>query len=598
MASVRDSGFQTWRIIVVVGLSLLFVLFDGANFRRFWSPVGIFGYGTDLNGVVSGVTPDLPASKAGLQVGDRIDTSAMTPEQLEELLQFPAVPSVGLVRTVGFYRDDVRRTVTMASVSEPMGPVNEAVIIFQFIAVVVCLSIGAAVVLLKPEPATWGFFLFSLGFAPVDQTAEFILIGASTTVQVVQMTLGVVGALGTVGLLVFAFRFLTPTLPRWRRIVQWAFPLIFIAAASIYCFEVYDTYIVFHPAAWLGHAGLAVGIVSDALVVVALVDTYVHRSGADRQRIRWVVLGFAVALLASLANLFVQTEVTNAPFVLPSVLEIASSVAPLAVAYAVIKHRVIDVNFVVSRTLVYGVLTAFFIALFALIDWFVGHVLDQSRWALIVEIAAAIAIGFGLNGLHGWIDRLVDSVLFRKRHAAERRLASLARGLPHADSVALVDASLIGEPRDALELASAALFRRSADGRYRCASAVEWPDSANAALASEDPLILYLQAERAAIRLADIHASRDGWAGAARPAIALPIFVRHDLDAIAMFGPHRGGEEFDSDEVRWLNALASAAGAAYDHLEADELRRENERIRRENEAQRAAMLRMGLPAAD
>ncbi|HXW77033.1 MAG TPA: GAF domain-containing protein, partial [Candidatus Eremiobacteraceae bacterium] len=316
---------------------------------------------------------------------------------------------------------------------------------------------------------------------------------------------------------------------------------------------------------------------------------------AERQRIRWVVLGFGIALLTSIAESIIGTEASNTPYIVQDLLGLLSLFAPISVAYAVIKHRVIDVNFVVSRTLVYGVLTTVFVGLFALIDWVIGHVLDQSRWALITEICVAISVGFWLNGLHNRIDRFVDSVLFRRRHAAERRLATLARGLPHADSMQRVDTSLIAEPRDALDLTSSALFRREAGGSYLRVNSSEWPEHGAQSLASDDPLIIYLQAERAAVRLADVHWSRtDGPGGAARPAIALPILVRHELDAVALYGSHRGGEDFDPDEMAWLNALGAAAGAAYDHLEADALRAELERISKESEARRVALERHGL----
>ena len=53
-------------------------------------------------------------------------------------------------------------------------------------------------------------------------------------------------------------------------------------------------------------------------------------------------------------------------------------------------------------------------------------------------------------------------------------------------------------------------------------------------------------------------------------------------------------EDFDPDEMHWLNTLAAAAGAAYDHLAADALRQELERVTRENESQRLMLERNGL----
>ena len=594
MESPKASGNPALRVIVVVGLSLLMLLLAGVNFRRLVTPAGSFGYGTDLNAVVIGVTPGLPAANAGLRIDDRLDTSVMDHQELEELVQYPIAPSSGAVRTLSFYRGGSRHTIALTAVSEPMNAVNVASIVIQFVSVLAFVAIGSAVVLLRPEPATWGFFLFCVGYAPVDQTGLVVTVDTSLLLQASQLLLGLLNALGTVGLLVFAFRFVTPALPVWRRLAQFALVPILIAYAVLYFFLIYDTYVIFRPAAWIGNFVLSFAGVCASLAVVALVETYVRQPGAERQRIRWVVLGFAITLAAFLASQFIQTHLTTTPLLLYNSLSLVSALAPLAVAYAVVKHRVIDVNFIVSRTLVYGILTTMFVALFALIDWFVGHVLDQTRWALVAEIAVAIGVGFWLNGLHSRVDRFVDSVLFRKRHEAERRLVRLARGLPHATSTTLVDSLIVREPLDALELTSAAIFRRTRTGAYERATAMGWPSDSITLLAPDDPLVPYLEGERGALRLSEVHWSGAGVpTGAARPVIALPIVVRHRLEAIVLYGAHKAGEDFDPDELQWLNTLAMAAGAAIDHLEAEALREKLEEVMRERESWRLVLERHG-----
>ena len=46
-----------------------------------------------------------------------------------------------------------------------------------------------------------------------------------------------------------------------------------------------------------------------------------------------------------------------------------------------------------------------------------------------------------------------------------------------------------------------------------------------------------------------------------------------------LFGPHKNGAAIDPDEQRSLSALASAAGSAYDHIDADNVRAEMEQMR-------------------
>lgn len=597
MAISPNVGNPTARTIIVVVLALLMLAVDALSLREIWHPHGVFGYGTNVDGVVTGVDRGSPADAAGIRVGDRLDESTMTPQQRWDLVQIPAVESGGMSRTFGVIRDGVRRTVTLVSVAEPITLTDQIVTLMSALGALVFIGIGVAIVMLRPEPATWGFFLFCLGYAPASE-AVFNLAIPAPWVLYGSMALSAMAVAGLSGLIVFALRFLQSSVSGWRRWIELLAPVIvFAGGTAVAVVEITYTYVIGRQAEWVAHVGFAFTAAGAVVVIVALVDTYIHRAGADRQRMRWVVFGFGVALISQLAVTVVQTEATNTPLVVTSAISMLAVIAPIAVAYAIVKHRVIDVNFVMSRTLVYGALTTIFVGIFALIDWFVGRVLDQTRWALVAEIAVAIGVGFWLNGLHARVDRFVDSVLFRRRHAAEHRLTRLARGLPHATSVGLIDTSLISEPSDALDLTSAALFRRSDSGRYQRVAAHGWDAGLAPELATDDPLTLHLQAERGPIRLVEIHWSRDDApGGAARPALALPVTVRHELDAIVLFGAHRGGEDFDPDELAWLSALAAAAGAAYDHLEADALRQSLEQLRRENETQRLALERNGLLA--
>jgi len=56
------------------------------------------------------------------------------------------------------------------------------------------------------------------------------------------------------------------------------------------------------------------------------------------------------------------------------------------------------------------------------------------------------------------------------------------------------------------------------------------------------------------------------------PVIAVPIVFRGSLDAIVLYGAHRSGEDLDPEEIDSLDALARAAAAAYDHLDAESTR--------------------------
>ena len=315
------------------------------------------------------------------------------------------------------------------------------------------------------------------------------------------------------------------------------------------------------------------------VALYALVETYVLSRGSDRQRIWWVILGFGVALVARMVNGIIFE--LNPPYWLYASLYLISIVVPLTVAYAVIRHRVIDVSFVVNRALVFGVLTTLLVGAFALIDWLFIDKLKLAKLGTIAEMGVAVAGGFWFNGLHRRVDSLIDATFFRQRHRAEVQLARNAAALPFATTKSAVAQALVAEPVRTLSLASAAIFRRGTDGKYLREDSQGWTASDISALDDGDShFLMLLQAENGPLSLYD-HPWRTEAvpSGPAHPMLALPIIVRRELTAIVFYGAHIHGEALDPDEIRVIASLAPGAAAAYDHLEAQVWKNEVESLR-------------------
>jgi hypothetical protein len=236
----------------------------------------------------------------------------------------------------------------------------------------------------------------------------------------------------------------------------------------------------------------------------------------------------------------------------------------------------------VSRAIVYAVLTSVVVAAFAFIDWIFTEKLSAARLGNVAEVGAAVAIGFWFNTLHRRIDLFVDGVLFRHRHLAEKRLALAASALPHAASLPAAAELLTAEPVHAFELTSGATFMRADDDSFKRVFAIGWQEGCLTQLPHDDLLIARLRANREALTLYGLYwpTAQRCPEGAAKPILSMPVFIRNQLAAIVFFGPHGSGEAFDPDELRSLHALCIGASAAFDHLEAEQRRVENESLRK------------------
>ena len=571
------------RICIVAAVSTWMLATTLPSITRLWHPLGSFGYRADSNGRASDVAPGSPASIAGLHDGDRFAV-ARTPMDVRKFTLGPLfLAKVGQTVTLPVIAGDGVRQVTMTAVPQTLSAADRILLVVRTLGAMIFVLIGAALVLLRPSPTTWGFFAFTIGLNPgSDATFDASLPGTLYPANWTLETLAI--GIGDAGFLAFALRFPKDELTDWRRQLGRAIPWLIAVMAVFGAYVVLAPYVAAVPTEAASRAYYMLCSCVYLAALVALATTYFRSDGIDRQRMKWVIVGTAIGLPAfALASIF---DITSAfpypPYWVIGVLLSLNLLVPFAIAYGVIRHHVIDISFVISRALVYAVLTAALVAAFALADWVLGRELSSSGLAVAAEVAISIAFAFWLNSLHRRVDRFVDSTLFRARHLAERRLERVARALPHARSQELVSDMLVREPAEALGLASSALFTRALDDDFVRDAAVGWGPADATAIKADDALAAHLEAEQTPIDIHDIRWPRDDIPqGAAHPHLAVPIIVRRRLVGFVLYGGHAGGIALDPDEIRIIGNLMTGAGAAYDHLDAESMRRESQSLRQE-----------------
>ncbi len=594
MATLTPSNRTALRTLVVLFLGALVLAFSLPDIRRVWQPAGDFGYWRDDNDVITAVYPDSPASHAGLKIGDRIDIASMNPAD-RELAASGGTPLPGQRVVLALRNGTTARSVTMVSEPETMGVAKITLILVREFALFLFVGIGAALVLLRPSITTWAFYAFCLGFNGAPASLKSYVLGPPWGVLSDIVSVYLIAA-GAIGIAVFAAAFLREGHGGWRWLIcRWS-PFAVLVLWGLGTYRLLGS-------EWFGwpaqNALRLIYFLAGTILLLALfalVDTYIRSEGTDRQRIRWVVLGFGIVFVARMLLIFTNF---NLPYWFYASLSLVSIVVPLTVAYSVIKHRVIDVSFVVSRALVYGILTTALVGLFSVIDWFFIDKLKLARLGTIAEVGAAIGIGFWFNSLHRRVDSFIDATFFRQRRKAEVQLARNAAALPSATTTRAVAQALVKEPVRTLSLASGALFRRGQSAEFFREESEGWMTTDLSSLDDRDShLLMLLQAENGPLSLYD-HPWRthDVPSGPAQPVLALPIIVRRELAAIVFYGAHTHGEALDPDEIKAIASLAPGAAAAYDHLEAEKLRNDNESVRRECESLRARLAEAQVQSA-
>ena len=549
--------------------------------------------GTDVN-TVGIVTDGSPSARAGIVVGDTVVRAATEGARPFEQLFDRAV--AGLPQPYAVRHNGQRRVVMITPQPIQSSPASFALIVALLVRGLVIVVIGALLVVLRPSIMTVAFYILCLQFGELAHPGGNLeLVDALPTFWkplFLALTSFMNGG-GPAVAAIFCMRFPSgEPLPAWRPVEKAmlavaAFTIVdyFAALAVGGTFTVLGSrlYGIFSVAAWLSYA----------VATTAFLVRFLHASGDDRDRLRWVAIGLG-SFLVSYALFWISQNVASAPYALSAWAQFIN-VLPLTVLYAVVRHRVIDVRLAGGRALAYAVLSGIPVLLLKLIDALVSRQLQQTKLALVAEVVVALGFGFWLNASKRKIDDLIEWMFFHARRIAEERLSRVARRIAHATERNVVDDMLVREPFEALNLSAIALYRR-VDGAYVRAAQCGWPDDELALVDSNDTLALELIATREPVPIDAIAWQAARTLSTMRPSLAFPVIVRYEVAGILLLAEKRDGERIDGLELAAVQALVAAAGMAYDHLDAvdqqhvaDDLRSALDAARAENDALRALL---------
>ncbi len=219
--------------------------------------------------------------------------------------------------------------------------------------------------------------------------------------------------------------------------------------------------------------------------------------------------------------------------------------APTLLTYAVLRHRVIDLGFAVNRTLVYGVVSALLLTVFALIEWGVDHFVPMGGRGKNVFFDAALAVIVYLtwHRVEGFVERTIAGLFFRRWQKAESQLRQFVNTAPFVETTETLTRSFLEAVTQFAEGAPAALYVRSDDGPYRQegVTAAYLPTEID----PNDGALIALRADPRPLELTEIGSSIEG-------ALIAPIVNRNAVTSVLVVGPKPSAEIYRPDEINLI----------------------------------------------
>ncbi|HTS62165.1 MAG TPA: protein kinase [Candidatus Acidoferrales bacterium] len=341
---------------------------------------------------------------------------------------------------------------------------------------------------------------------------------------------------------------------------------------------------------------IAAGILGCAV----LVRNYLRLPDSDsRRRIRWAGLSFAsvsvvfvfFTVTKTIAYLTGSPAMSTVSGIANEMGTVVVGISPIALAYAVVKHRVLGIRVVFRLGLQYlfakTVLTLVILLplLIVLLEWFanpghslVGLILHGSWWFyLVVAVTGAVSLRFR-RSMYAWLDRR----FFRAAHNQEQILLALIERLKSAESEEEVALAVAYDLDRAFHPDGAAILLRSpgggslhlayADITDRAARLRDWLNTDPAgSLGSGSIFTLYEGQDANAV----VEAAPDRY----RQALVIPLTgTASNLGALVL-GEKRSEEPYGGRDRDLLKAIAAQMAIMYEFLHLKERVADAQRVR-------------------
>ena len=180
--------------------------------------------------------------------------------------------------------------------------------------------------------------------------------------------------------------------------------------------------------AWLGWLGTAGWGACSVAAIASLVLRFRRSRHAERQQIKWLTAAAVLLLVCTVTSAALQDALGQDGAWALVALGLVG--VDLAVAVAVLRYRLYDIDVVINRALVYGGLTATLAATYLagvlLLQLLIGGVTRDSDLAVAGSTLATAAL---FRPARARIQQLVDRRFYRRRYDAQQTLQAFAARL-------------------------------------------------------------------------------------------------------------------------------------------------------------------------
>jgi hypothetical protein len=260
-----------------------------------------------------------------------------------------------------------------------------------------------------------------------------------------------------------------PPSPRWRP-VAWCAAFGIIGFVAGYALQpgpledypqIVNPYGLDSPIVTLGVAGALLGAASMVASAVSLIVRMRRAGSEQRQQIKWLAYGGAVAVGTVFAGGVISIWNTNVSI---AVIGFGLLGLPIFTGIAIVKHRLYDIDVIINRTLVYGSLTGALALVYfggvTLTQALFRNITGQEQLPQLVVVVSTLLIAALFTPLRRRIQSFIDRRFYRAKYDARKILEAFSFRLREETDLEALEEDLVEVVRETMQPAHVSLWLR------------------------------------------------------------------------------------------------------------------------------------------
>ena len=208
--------------------------------------------------------------------------------------------------------------------------------------------------------------------------------------------------------------------------------------------------------------GFWLAVVAVLAAVASLVVRFRHARGVERQQLKWVVYAVVLVVLCFILLMVAPNPIDLSELAADIVFALLITLIPVATGVAILRHRLYDIDRLINRTLVYGLLTAVLGVVYASVVLVLGQLFgglgsEPSSWAV---AGATLAVAGLFQPARRRIQAVVDRRFNRRKYNAINTVEAFSARLRNEVDLDALSAELLAVVDQTMQPTRASIWLR------------------------------------------------------------------------------------------------------------------------------------------